>query len=72
MAILLPAHVRTTGIGLGYSFSVGIFGGLAPMLTEYLLSRQQLTMAPAIVVIAGACVSIVYNPLLQCHLAVFN
>jgi len=57
MATLLPAHVRATGIGLGYSFSVGIFGGLAPMLTEYLLSRQQLTMAPAIVVIAGACVS---------------
>jgi len=57
MAALLPAHVRVTGIGLGYSFSVGIFGGLAPMLTEYLLSRQQLTMAPAVVVIAGAVIS---------------
>ena len=57
MAALLPSYVRVTGIGLGYSFSVGIFGGLAPMLTEYLLSRQQLIMAPAIVVIAGALIS---------------
>lgn len=57
MAALLPSHVRATAIGLGYSFSVGIFGGLAPMLTEYLLSRQQLTMAPAFVVMIGAFVS---------------
>lgn len=57
MASLLPAKVRVTGIGLGYSFSVGIFGGLAPMFTEYLLSRQHIIMAPAIVIIGGAMVS---------------
>ena len=36
---------------------VGIFGGLAPMFTEYLLSRQHIIMAPAIVIIGGAMVS---------------
>ena len=59
MASLLPAKVRITGIGLGYSFSVGVFGGFAPMLTEYLLSRHQLVMAPAIVIAGGAFVSFV-------------
>jgi MHS family proline/betaine transporter-like MFS transporter len=58
MASLLPAKVRVTGIGLGYSFSVGVFGGFAPMLTEYLLSRHQMVMAPAIVITCGALISL--------------
>ena len=57
MACLLPANVRVTGIGLGYSFSVGVFGGCAPMLTEFLLDRYALVMAPAVVIAAGALVS---------------
>lgn len=57
MASLFPAKVRITGIGLGYSFSVGVFGGFAPMLTEYLLGRHQLVMAPAIVIAGGALIS---------------
>ena len=59
MACLLPANVRVTGIGLGYSFSVGVFGGCAPMLTEFLLDRYALVMAPALVIIGGALVSYV-------------
>lgn len=59
MASLIPMKVRATGIGLGYSFSVGIFGGFAPMLTEYLIGRHQLIMAPAIVIAGGALVSFV-------------
>jgi MHS family proline/betaine transporter-like MFS transporter len=57
MACLLPANVRVTGIGLGYSFSVGVFGGCAPMLTEFLLDRYALVMAPAIVIAGGALIS---------------
>jgi MHS family proline/betaine transporter-like MFS transporter len=59
MASLIPMKVRATGIGLGYSFSVGIFGGFAPMLTEYLIGRHQLIMAPAIVIAGGALISLV-------------
>jgi MHS family proline/betaine transporter-like MFS transporter len=59
MASLLPAKVRITGIGLGYSFSVGVFGGFAPMLTEYLFARHHLVMAPALVISGGALVSLI-------------
>lgn len=58
MANLLPPQVRVTGISFAYSLSVGLFGGIAPMLTEYLLSRQNLLMAPAMVIMAGALVSL--------------
>ncbi len=57
MTHALPASVRVTGIGLGYSFSVGIFGGLAPMFTEYLSSVHNMVMAPAIVIMVGAIIS---------------
>ena len=58
MANLLPPQVRVTGISFAYSLSVGIFGGIAPMLTEYLLSRKHLLMAPAIIIMAGALISL--------------
>ncbi len=58
MANLLPPQVRVTGISFAYSLSVGLFGGIAPMLTEYLLSRKNLLMAPAMVIMAGAFVSL--------------
>jgi MHS family proline/betaine transporter-like MFS transporter len=58
MTNLLPPQVRVTGISFAYSLSVGLFGGIAPMLTEYLLSRENLLMAPAMVIMAGALVSL--------------
>ncbi len=58
MATLLPHKVRVTGLSFGYSLAVGVFGGLAPMLTEFLIARFQLTMAPAMVIILGALVSL--------------
>lgn len=57
MASLLPKQVRVTGLSFGYSLSVGIFGGLAPMLTEYLIAHFHLNMAPALVIMLGALVS---------------
>lgn len=64
MAALLPKKVRVTGLSFGYSLSVGIFGGFAPMLTEYLIGRKGIIMAPAIVIMLGAIVS-----LLSLHLS---
>ncbi len=58
MATLLPRQVRVTGISFGYSLAVGVFGGLAPMLTEFLIARFELAMAPAIVIMIGAFVSL--------------
>jgi MHS family proline/betaine transporter-like MFS transporter len=59
MATLLPKQVRVTGLSFGYSLAVGIFGGLAPMLTEFLIARFSLAMAPSIVIMLGALVSLI-------------
>ena len=59
MATLLPKQVRVTGLSFGYSLAVGIFGGLAPVLTEFLIARFSLAMAPAIVIMLGALVSLI-------------
>lgn len=58
MVALVPAGVRTTVVSIGYSASVGVFGGLAPLVTEYLFARLGLHMAPALVIMAGALVSL--------------
>ncbi|MEV4568703.1 MFS transporter [Nonomuraea sp. NPDC049419] len=39
MAEQFPAEVRTTGIGLPYALSVGVFGGTAPYVTTWLSSN---------------------------------
>lgn len=57
MVALVPPDVRTTVISIGYSVPVGIFGGLAPLVTEYVFARLGVGMAPALMVIAGALVS---------------
>lgn len=58
MASIVPKKVRVTVIAFGYSFSVGIVGGLAPMLTEYLVGKLHFVMAPAIVIMAAAGASL--------------
>jgi hypothetical protein len=58
MASVVPKKVRVTVIAFCYSFSVGIVGGLAPMLTEYLVGKLHIVMAPAIVIMAAAAVSL--------------
>ena len=57
MATLLPRRVRVTGMAFSYSLATGAFGGLAPMMTEYLVDRQGLVMAPALVIAASASLS---------------
>ncbi|MDO9024421.1 MAG: hypothetical protein Q7U61_07410, partial [Zwartia sp.] len=55
---VVPAKVRVSVIAFGYSFSIGVFGGLAPMLTEYLFSRLHISMAPAFVIMGAALISV--------------
>jgi MHS family proline/betaine transporter-like MFS transporter len=66
MAGLVPPRVRVTVIAFGYSFSVGIVGGLAPVMTEYLVGHLHIHMAPALVIMLAALVSLVtllFHPL---------
>jgi MHS family proline/betaine transporter-like MFS transporter len=58
MAGLVPQRLRVTVIAFGYSMSMGIFGGLSPMLSEYLVGKLGFTMAPALMVSAAALVSL--------------
>jgi len=58
MASLIPRRLRVTVIALGYSASMALFGGLSPMLTEYLVGKQGMTMAPALMVSGAALISL--------------
>lgn len=58
MVALVAPQVRTTVVSIGYSLPVGVFGGLAPLATEYVFARLGLQMAPALVIMAGALVSL--------------
>jgi MHS family proline/betaine transporter-like MFS transporter len=66
MAGLVPRRLRVTVIAFGYSMSMGIFGGLSPMVTEYLVGRLGFSMAPALLISAAALVSLLtllFHPL---------
>ncbi|MDN3986562.1 MFS transporter [Zwartia vadi] len=66
MASIVPKSVRVTVIAFGYSFSVGIIGGLAPMITEYFVGKMHIVMAPAIVIMAAASIALaalIFDPL---------
>ena len=58
IASLVPRRVRVTVIAFGYSSSMAVFGGLSPMLTEYLVGRIGFSMAPALVISGGAMISL--------------
>ena len=59
MVALVPRDVRNTVVSFGYSLPVGVFGGLAPLITEWLFAREGVQMAPALIIMAGALVSLV-------------
>ncbi len=40
MTELLPTHIRSTGIALGYNVPVAVFGGSAPFIASWLISLR--------------------------------
>ncbi len=52
---LFPARLRYSGMGIGYNFSLAIFGGTAPLVATWLISASGILAAPAwyLIVIAG-------------------
>jgi MHS family proline/betaine transporter-like MFS transporter len=59
MAELFPAHLRTTGLAIGYSFSVAIFGGLAPVINAWLIEATGSKLAPSFYLMLAAMISLV-------------
>jgi len=58
MAGLVPRQVRVTVMAIGFSTSMGVFGGLSPMTTEYLVGKLHLAMAPAIMIMGAGIISL--------------
>ncbi|MGE0224680.1 MAG: MFS transporter [Acetobacteraceae bacterium] len=52
-----PPHIRCTAIALGYNVTLGIIGGLSPLVATWLVSRTQNDLSPAFLVMAAAAIS---------------
>jgi len=57
MADALPRHTRVTGVALAHGSAVGILGGLAPMVVQWLMHASGDEMVPAYVIMGGSLVS---------------
>jgi MFS transporter, MHS family, proline/betaine transporter len=52
---LFPTKVRYTGVSVAYNLAQTIFGGFAPFFAQFLVNVTGHTIAPAYLIIAGAC-----------------
>ncbi len=59
MSELLPTHVRSTGIALGYNIPVAVFGGSAPFIASWLIQSTGDVASPGLFFIFTAAVSFV-------------
>jgi MHS family proline/betaine transporter-like MFS transporter len=57
MSEIFPTRVRSTGLSLGYSFGVTLFGGFAPFIVTWLIHTTGDTLAPSYYVLTAAVVS---------------
>jgi len=55
---LLPGTVRCTAISLSFNFSVGLSGGLAPLMATWLIQRTGDAMVPAMIVMLVAAMTL--------------
>jgi MHS family proline/betaine transporter-like MFS transporter len=52
-----PAAVRCTAIALGYNVTLGVVGGLSPLVATWLVERTADQIAPAFMIMVAAAVS---------------
>jgi MHS family proline/betaine transporter-like MFS transporter len=57
-AELFATRVRSSGYSVGYNVSVALFGGTAPYIATWLVSRTGNELSPALYIIAAAVVSL--------------
>ncbi|MCX7364688.1 MAG: MFS transporter [Alphaproteobacteria bacterium] len=53
----VPARIRCTAIALGYNVTLGIIGGVSPLVATWLVHRTANELSPAFMVMAAAAVS---------------
>src|SRR5262245_52167211 len=51
------ARIRCTAIALGYNVTLGIIGGLTPLVATWLVHRTENELSPAVMVTAAAAIS---------------
>ncbi|MBY4128136.1 MFS transporter [Rhodococcus fascians] len=59
MTELLPARVRSTGIAVGYNIPVAVFGGSAPLIATWLITRTDDITSPWYFFVATGIASVV-------------
>jgi MHS family proline/betaine transporter-like MFS transporter len=52
-----PPPVRCTAVALGYNISLGVIGGLTPLVATWLVNRTGEEIAPAFMIMAAAAVT---------------
>ena len=57
MVETVPAEVRCTAIALGYNVTLGVVGGLSPLVATWLVARTANDYSPAFMIMAAAAVS---------------
>jgi MHS family proline/betaine transporter-like MFS transporter len=57
MVETVPAEVRCTAIALGYNVTLGVIGGLSPLVATWLVERTANDYSPAFMIMAAAAVS---------------
>jgi len=55
---LFPTNVRYSSLSLGYSVSVSVFGGFAPLIFTYLLQRTGNPVSPAFYILGAGIISV--------------
>ena len=58
MVEAVPTEVRCTVIALGYNVTLGILGGLSPLVATWLVDRTDNSYSPAFMIVAAAAVSL--------------
>ena len=54
-----PVEVRCTAIALGFNVTLGLVGGISPMVATWLVHRTGDNLMPAFLIMAAAAVSVV-------------
>jgi MFS transporter, MHS family, proline/betaine transporter len=57
LAEMFPTPVRYTGLSVSYGFAVVLFGGLAPLISTWLVEATGNPSAPAFYIMTGGAIS---------------
>jgi MHS family proline/betaine transporter-like MFS transporter len=57
MVETVPAEVRCTAIAVGYNVTLGVIGGLSPLVATWLVERTVNDYSPAFMIMASAAIS---------------